>query len=239
MSDSLLRNVLSFVAGLAVAVITFAAGYQLLFPALCAVDGMLWAAWAQVIVIAVTAAFAGIIAFGQLKTLQQTQALSIKTTKVQNAMVLISQIYKKIAIGRDVKISPMEATGEIHEVRHAPGAMERFRAAYGRIVFREVARGAEPDAERVSYEIAVVNNYFGGMHVLLQTDTFDNDVILDRSSRLCLDTYNEVVELHARPPREEFYQMAKASYSYMKARGQNPVAPPDPYSVKYIRPENV
>src|ERR1700722_5799336 len=83
MSDSLLKNLLSFVAGLAVAILIFVAGYRVLSPTLPAINGILWAAWAQVIAIAVAAGLAAVIAFGQLKALQQTLEFSTKTTKVK------------------------------------------------------------------------------------------------------------------------------------------------------------
>jgi hypothetical protein len=33
--------------------------------------------------------------------------------------------------------------------------------------------------------------------------------------------------------------MALASYAYMQAHNQNPVPPPSPYSINYIRAENM
>jgi hypothetical protein len=234
----------SFVAGLTVASVIFVIGYQLLFPALCAIDGMVWAAWAQVVAILLVGVVAGGIAYGQFKTLRETLLLSIKTTrfstkttKMQNAIALGNEVYQKMTIG-GVEISPMDATGEIHKTRYAPGALQTFRKAYGKILNNEAMPGDELDAERVSYAIAAVNNYFGGMHLILKTGTVDKDFILDRFSRLCLEAYTDVVELAAPPPREEFYEMARASYGYMKARGQTAVAPPEPYTITYLRSEN-
>jgi hypothetical protein len=60
--DERLKNVLSFSAGMLVAFLLFIIGYRLVFPALCAEDGMLWAAWGQVIVVAVAAALAAYLA---------------------------------------------------------------------------------------------------------------------------------------------------------------------------------
>ncbi len=94
----------------------------------------------------------------------------------------------------------------------------------------EMRAGAEPDSipayERVSAAIAAVNNYFGGLALLLRKGLVDRDFILNRFAALALRSYEDQLELDIRPPRAEFYEMAQASYEYLRGLGFEDVAPP-------------
>jgi len=68
-----LRLAICFVVGAVVTFVVFAAGHQVIFSALCAIDGTLWAAWAQVLAISLTGGIGVTVAWVQLQRFNRNE----------------------------------------------------------------------------------------------------------------------------------------------------------------------
>jgi hypothetical protein len=212
-SDARIRQGANILAAALAVFIVLPAVYSM--PrAFCTVNGMLWAAWAQVLAIAGT----GVAAVASI-------LFAARAEKMRNSIRATEGVYGEMSLN-EYKITPMDGTVliaktlRVNDKRHAYfSARDAMRA------------GAEPDSiphyERVSAAVAAVNNYFGGLAILLEKHLVDRDFILNRFASIALRTYHDQFELDIRPPRAEFYRMAQASYAYLKGLGYEDVEPPE------------
>lgn len=210
--DLRIRQGANVVAG-ALAVFIVLPAFYPVSRAFCAVNGTLWAAWAQVVVIAGTGAVAVVAIFA-----------SARAEKMRNSIRAIDGVHKEMSLN-ELRVTPMDAT-----VLMAKTLLDSKKRAEFFKARDEIRGGAEPDSiqayERVSAAIAAANNYFGGLALLLEKGLVDRDFILNRFSNLALQAYHHQVELDIRQPRAEFFAMARASYEYLKELGYNDVTPP-------------
>jgi hypothetical protein len=184
--------------------------------ALCSVNGVLWATWAQVAAIAGT----GVVATVAIR-------FAARAEKMRNSIRAISEVYDAMSLNEN-SLTPMDATVLVAKTLRVAARRAEFYHAQAEMQAGRAEPDSFPEYERVSAAIAAINNYFGGLAILLEKGVIDKDLILNRFSTVALRAYHDQDELEIRQPRVEFVRMAQMSYDYLVGLGDKTVKPPQP-----------
>lgn len=168
----------SLVGGGVVALALCAALYQLIFPSLCAINGELWAAWAQVVAIALTGSAAVWVAWTQLRKFNENERA--KTT------VKYLQLYSSSTteIPNTVSLTPEAAVAYIEGLLSDDTILSRVRAVAARMNGLPSPLAAvtpELEQEYVDYFAAfsVAANFFSKTAGLAREGLIDGRLFLD------------------------------------------------------------
>jgi len=128
------------IVGFALAFVLFAAGHQLIYPALCAIDGTLWATWAQALFILLSGVAATWVVFYQLGRLADSERLKLTLALIEECE------HRKRPFATGLK-TPLELT--VHEAIsyvEEIGLNKEALAAFAK--GRTLVNGKEPESAR-------------------------------------------------------------------------------------------
>jgi hypothetical protein len=160
--------------GFVLAAVVFMAGHQVIYPALCTIDGTVWAAWAQVAALILVGGAATWTAFYQLNRFNDNERF--KTT-----LALLDDFEKtkrSILFG---EMTPHEATSVTMQIGLSAETLAAFSADSN--LFKGKSREevvGNPDGERYyrcSNAAIMVSNYFSKVGTLVKRNAVDRDLL--------------------------------------------------------------
>lgn len=169
----------SFVAGGVVVVALCAATYQLIFPSLCAMNGAVWAAWAQVMAVVLTGFVAVSVAWTQLQKFNENE--QTKTT-----IDYMSQYSTRMShIPESLSVTPEGGLAYVQSVLEDKSLCLRLHDTAARVnglmgpLNREVPPERQTEYEVYFTAYTVAANFFSQTAGLAREDLIKGKLFLD------------------------------------------------------------